>query len=109
MQPLLSASNYRLVIKAAATICATSQGQPVCAWPGSPWPASCGACPGNAALPPADLGAGTGKILPSNTVPQIGMSFSFMGSTARGSCSSTVKLAILPGAMLPSSFSFRHE
>ncbi len=38
---------------------------------------------------------------PPRTVPQIGMSFRFTGSTSKGSSSRTVKSASFPGSMLP--------
>ena len=46
-----------------------------------------------------------GKGVPSNTVPQIGMSRRAVGSTAKGSCSSTVKSAFLPARIEPTSSS----
>ena len=54
---------------------------------------------------PGPLRIGYG--VPSNIVPQIGMSLRVMGSTANGSASSTVKSARLPATMLPISRSMR--
>ena len=48
----------------------------------------------------------TGNLIPSNTVPQIFMSFKYIGATAYGSSFSTVKFAILGGSMEPSSSPF---